>query len=160
MIDASNLPSRDAPDIRTRGPLEILGLADGFDKASIPRIPSFWARLSGRWDDLSSAEPGVSYGASYDQTDTGFRYIAGVPVDPGTPAPDGMERFLAPAGRYAVWIHEGPVAELHMTMRAIFETGLKDAALAFRLAPELERYDESFDPKTGSGRVELWIPVA
>lgn len=159
MIDTTALPTLDTPEIRNRDTLEIVGLADRFDFESIPRIPALWASLAGREAEIEGAEPHIAYGASYDQGETGFRYIAGYPVAPGSAIPRGMVRVTAPAGRYAVWVHDGPVGDMHKTMRAIFETGLRDAGLTFRPAPELERYDNSFDPRTGAGRVELWIPI-
>ena len=48
---------------------------------------------------------------------------------------------------------------MHQTMPSIFDSGLPDVGLTARAAPEVEIYDNRFDPKTGLGSVELWIPV-
>ncbi|SMY09515.1 AraC family transcriptional regulator [Flavimaricola marinus] len=148
-----------APRLDSRPGFEVTGMADRFTFGTIPTIPALWSVLNAREDELSPTEP-CAFGISYDTTGgDGFRYIAGFATAHGADVPEGMTRLKVPEGRYAVWLHDGHVSEMHQTMQAIFDTGLAKAGLSARAAPELEVYDARFDPKTGSGPVELWIPV-
>ena len=84
--------------------------------------------------------------------------MAGVPADGDTP--DGMESLDVPAGQYAVFTHSGHIADLPKTIYTIWNKTLGEAGLKPRAAPEFELYDKRFDPETGRGIVEVWIPVA
>ena len=64
-----------------------------------------------------------------------------------------------PAGRYAVFTHRGHVSELPKTVRAIWDNGLSQAGLTPIKSPDFEKYGPGFDPETGHGLVEVWIPV-
>lgn len=148
-----------APRIATREAFEATGMADHFTFGTIPTIPALWSAFSAREDEVASVHP-CAYGISYDTTmGEGFRYLAGHATAPGAEVPHGMTRLKVPAGRYAVFVHDGHVTQMHRTMQAIFDHGLRDAGLTARAAPELEVYDRRFDPETGTGQVELWIPV-
>jgi predicted transcriptional regulator YdeE len=45
------------------------------------------------------------------------------------------------------------------TLSRIWSVELPASAYERVDAPNFERYDEAFDPKTGAGEVEIWIPV-
>lgn len=147
------------PRIETRPAFVVTGMADHFTFDSIPAIPALWAAFNEDQNKLTSVQA-CAYGISYDTTGgDGFRYLAGFATAPDAATPDGMTRLDIPAGRYAVYVHEGHVSQMHLTMKAIFDTGLASAGLTARAAPELEVYDDHFDVKSGTGAVELWIPV-
>ena len=64
-----------------------------------------------------------------------------------------------PAGTYAVFTHRGHISDLPKMVYTAWNKGLPDAGLEPTMAPDFEVYDERFDPKTGRGVVELWLPV-
>jgi AraC family transcriptional regulator len=47
-----------------------------------------------------------------------------------------------------------------LTWRAFLETWLPASGLMAADAPDFERYDADFDPRTGMGGVEIWVPLA
>ena len=69
-----------------------------------------------------------------------------------------------PAGDYAVFSHDGHVSTLRNTFDLAlrqwlptsgFEMGRSTAGEPYAL----ERYGEKFDPVTGTGDIEIWIPI-
>ena len=74
--------------------------------------------------------------------------------------PDGMTAVDIPAGRYAVFTHSGNIADFPTTVHAVWNGGLDAAGVSHRPAPDFELYDDRFDPRTGDGDVEIWIPIA
>ena len=67
-------------------------------------------------------------------------------------------RFI-PEQRYAVFTHADHVASIRRTVNAIWNQWLPASGLKAADAPNFERYDEAFDPATGNGGFEIWIPV-
>ena len=61
--------------------------------------------------------------------------------------------------RYAVFEHREHISAIRSTWHAIWNDWLP--AYGYRVvdAPDFERYDESFDPHTGNGGLEIWIPI-
>ena len=73
---------------------------------------------------------------------------------------EGMDYVDIPAGRYAVFTHSGHISDLPRTVYTIWNKSLPDLGLEPRKAPDFERYDKRFDPETGRGTLEIWIPIA
>ena len=144
------------PEIRDRAAFRVAGFATTCRDHDISAIPGLWRELNAREDELGAT--GIAYGVSYDMNDAGdFRYIAGMET---RATPEGMEAVDIPAGRYAVFTHEGNIGDLPRTIYTIWNKALPEAGLAPAMAPEFERYDARFDPVTGRGVVEIWIPLA
>ena len=68
-------------------------------------------------------------------------------------------RVRIPAADYAVFEHHGQIAGLGPLWDAIFGEWLPRSGHRPAHSPDFERYDERFDPATGSGLVELWVPI-
>jgi AraC family transcriptional regulator len=75
-----------------------------------------------------------------------------------------VHRPEIPANEYAVFAHDGHVSVLRNT----FDSAVNDwlPASDFEMGRTgngepyvLERYGEKFDPMTGTGDIEIWIPV-
>jgi predicted transcriptional regulator YdeE len=62
-------------------------------------------------------------------------------------------------GCYAVFTHHGHVSTLHTTWDAIWHEWLPRSGYRMANTPEFERYDERFDPRTGSGTIEVWCSI-
>src|SRR5262249_37802880 len=92
----------------------------------------------------------------------GFDYIAALEV---TRFGDTLEELNAveiPARTYAVFTHASHVSRIPDTYRAIWDEALPalDRRPAdFTIAHVLERHRPEFDPDTGEGGVEIWIPL-
>jgi AraC family transcriptional regulator len=65
-----------------------------------------------------------------------------------------------PAQRWAVFRHGGQITTIASLIDQVFGQALPSAGLATADEPDLlERYDESFDPHTGQGGFEIWVPL-
>ncbi len=62
--------------------------------------------------------------------------------------------------RYAVFAHTGHVSAIPKTLDMIWTRWVPDCAVKIaRDAPCFERYTAQFNPRTGLGGMEIWIPL-
>ena len=73
--------------------------------------------------------------------------------------PRGFGRIRIPEQRYAVFTHTDHVSSIRRTVNTIWNQWLPASGLKAADAPNFERYDEKFDPATGNGGFEIWVPV-
>jgi AraC family transcriptional regulator len=98
--------------------------------------------------------------------EAGFEYITGVEVSSFEKVPAKLRRLEVPAQRYAVFVHDGHVSGIRDTMYTIKKGWLPKLMVAGRTGAErgvqpdfFERYGKDFDPKTATGKIELWVPL-
>ncbi|MEM6708424.1 MAG: AraC family transcriptional regulator [Pseudomonadota bacterium] len=140
----------DAPAYR------FVGVSRRYDSGDVSGIPAQWAECAAKVP-VESAD--ATYGVCYNMTaDGAMDYLCAVQSSEAT-AGDDLTVVDVPAGRYAVFRHEGHISEMAVVWQAIFRTGLSDAGLSLKPGPEFERYGSEFDPQTGTGGYEIWIPV-
>ena len=61
--------------------------------------------------------------------------------------------------RYAVFSHTEHVSSIPKTIDAIWSKWVPDSGLNVAEVPCFERYTDDFNPQTGMGGMEIWIPV-
>ncbi|HEY2051012.1 MAG TPA: AraC family transcriptional regulator [Caulobacteraceae bacterium] len=88
-----------------------------------------------------------------------FDYACAVEVSDFSGAPRDLAQLRIPSQRYAIFHHAGHVSGLGATYRAILDDWLPGAGLTLAEGPSLERHMPTFDPGTGEGGVELWLPL-
>jgi AraC family transcriptional regulator len=86
-------------------------------------------------------------------------YIAGVEVSDFARVPAELSRLRIPEQKYAVFQHRGHVSLARQTWTAIWNQWLPEYGYKAVGGPEFERYTSSFNPATGEGGFEIWIPV-
>jgi AraC family transcriptional regulator len=69
-----------------------------------------------------------------------------------------------PAQKYAIFCHRGHVSKLKDTAAAIWHEWLpashRNVSHPLGGAPQMiEYYAENFDPETGFGDIEVWLPL-
>lgn len=154
IIDVAPPQFRDRPAFRVIG----LSVRCTFETNSV--ISKLWRDLDPHCGEVPQPVAGVSYGVCCDmQADGHFRYVAGL-ESRSKHVPDGLDFVDIPASRYAVFQHVGHIADFQKTIYTIWNKALPDAGLKSAPTPDFELYDERFDPATGSGVVEVWIPIA
>jgi AraC family transcriptional regulator len=89
-----------------------------------------------------------------------FDYLCGLEVSAVADVPGGCIALRVPASTYAVFVHSGHISTIQATFTAIWERGLVEAGVKAADAPVFERYDEGFDPRTGLGGLEIWVPIS
>ena len=85
-------------------------------------------------------------------------------VDPAEVAkfsktPKGLIELRVPAQNYAVFRHDEHVAKIGATYSAIWNQWLPDHNRIAADGASIERHRETFDPRTGLGGVDIWIPL-
>lgn len=152
--------SAQQPRIETRTETILAGPSGPFEFKDLTGIPALWQRLDEWFGSVPGQVGGITYGASYNFRPDGFEYLAGVEIDEHGDLPEGFSKLTLPAGRYAVYAHNGHVSAVSHTWRAIYDEWLPASGLTLRPDPVFERMDERFDGNTGTGLVELWLPIA
>lgn len=146
------------PEIRERGAFRVVGLSVKTSFEDTSAIPALWSDFNARENEVQNAVHRTAYGVCCDATEAGqFRYVAGIEA---TGLTDGMDHVDIPAGRYAVFTHKGHISDLPKSVYTIWNQSLPDLELTPEQRPDFERYDDRFDPETGRGAVEIWIPVS
>nr|WP_277347004.1 GyrI-like domain-containing protein [Sphingomonas sp. G-3-2-10] len=98
----------------------------------------------------------IAYGLHLEAPDAAtVDYFTAVEVAGFDGLPDTVERMILPAQRYAMFAHDGHVNDARtLRARIAAEHGGKFGT------PDFERFHESFDPISATGRIELWFPLA
>lgn len=156
----------ESPRFEQRPPLRIAGLRARLGDPAVV-APALWQRFAPQVGQVTNALDRVGYGLCLRAADGEagcFDYVAGCAVADFDGLPDDWARVSLPASRYAVFPHRQHVSKLQVTVGAIFAHGLRDVGCeAVPAGPDqvgfFERYGESFDPRTGSGDIEVWVPV-
>jgi AraC family transcriptional regulator len=141
-------------------PLLVAGLGERYTCESSAAIPGQWHRLHQSVGNIPERIGPVAYGVCCNGDDAGnFDYIAGVEVQDFTDLPREFSRVRIPEQKYAVFTHRDHISTIRRTVNTIWNEWLPASGLKAADAPNFERYDENFDPVSGSGGLEIWIPV-
>lgn len=123
-------------------------------------IPNLWQRFHQKVAEIPDRVGQVAYGVCCNGDDSGnFDYIAGVEVADFSDLPREFSRVRIPAARYAVFTHSEHISTIRRTVNTIWNQWLPASELKVADAPNFERYDVNFDPQTGNGGLEIWVPV-
>ena len=149
-----------APRIAHERALRLVGLARPMAGSSAG-IPAQWGRFAPLIPGIPARDGDETFGATFEADVPGapLAYLCGVAVKEWPAHPGELARLELPARRYAVWSHAEHVSTVAATCQQIFEHGLARAGLTPEPAPMFERYGADFDPRTGNGGFEIWVPV-
>jgi AraC family transcriptional regulator len=153
-------PAIASPRFETAGDIVAVGLRTpcGFD--DLEAIPTHWRRFGPFFAGIPDKADPIPVGVmtAVDE-DGGFDYVCAAQVTGLRQAPAGFSKLRITAQAYAVFEHAGHVSGLRGTYAAIWNRWLPDSGRAAADAPSLERHHPSFDPRTGLGGLDLWIPL-
>lgn len=140
----------------------IAGLAERHS-GTTAGIPTQWRRFAPHIGKVPGQVGSTSYGVVFDSLPgaCSFGYLAGVEVSGVANLPKSYCHLEIPARRYAVFCHEEHVSALARTVAAIRDEWLPASDYQWETdgVDFFERYGEAFDPRTGRGGVEVWIPI-
>jgi len=157
--DQSMNVSIETPRVEKGELLLVAGFAERITYDNIASIPQLWQKISAHIGHLPNEIPGYAYGVKFNSDNNGFEYLAGIAVSTFEGLPGEFRTSRIPPQTYAVFIHRGHIATIRETMKAIWNEYLPQSGLTVMDAPEYERYGSSFDPRTGNGEVEIFIPI-
>jgi AraC family transcriptional regulator len=160
-MDSTATDNLQAPRFETGKPLLVAGLGERYTwESGGPAIPGQWQRFHQSVGNISGRLGKVAYGVCCNGDDAGnFDYIAGVEVSDFSDLPREFARVRIPEQRYAVFTHRDHISTIRRTINTIWNHWLPASGFKAADAPNFERYDENFDPLTGNGGFEIWIPV-
>jgi len=147
------------PRIEQRPALLIAGLSERYSQDNAG-MPAQWQRF-GPWLGHVPGQIGdVAWGVCYNGDGKGnIDYMAGVEVSDFDDLPAELARLRVADQTYAIFTHAEHISTIQRTWAAIFSQWLPNSGRQHADAPELERYDERFDPQTGNGGFQIWIPL-
>lgn len=141
-------------------PLLIAGLSERYNCESSRAIPAQWQRFGPHFGHVPGQVGDTAYGVCCNSDEAGnFDYLCGVEVRDFTDLPADFARLRVPAQRYAVFPHRAHISTIRRTFSTIFNRWLPESGYEAADAPEFERYGKEFDPVTGLGGLEVWIPL-
>lgn len=136
------------------------------DRNNFIVIPKLWSEYIARAHEIPHRTGGCGIGLCTRPPEGCARahpeecyYVAGTEVTKIENVPAGMTSIKAPAGRYAVFTHKGKVELIGHTMNYIYSTWLPRSGVELREAPDLEIYDNRFNPNSDDSELDIWIPV-
>lgn len=160
-MSRANPKQADEPRVEIHGPIAVAGFARTYACDGANDIPAQWQKLAPHMAALAGTNCGA-YGVCSGPigNNESYQYLAGVAVGDVAKLPEGFATVTIPARRYAVFTHSGSVMNISDTAQRAFREDLPRAGLVPEGEPGLiEVYDGRFDARTGSGEVDLWIPV-
>ncbi len=148
------------PRLERLGALHLAGISRFYPFEQVAGIPDQWQSFAPLIPQITTAPKPTTYGAIYNGSDNSFDYLTGVELPAGKDAPQNMVRLTVTPQSYLVFEHPGHVSGLRETCNAIWADWLPGSGKSVVEAPWFERYGTAFDPMTGAGGLEVWIPVA
>jgi AraC family transcriptional regulator len=148
------------PRFETGKAMLVAGLGERISFDNGAGIPALWNRFHQHVHDLPGRIGQVAYGVCTNGDDTGyFDYIAAVEVADFSDLPRDFSRVRIPEQRYAVFSHTDHISTIRRTISAVWNHWLPSSGHKLADAPSFERYDDKFDPVSGNGGLEIWVPI-
>jgi AraC family transcriptional regulator len=149
-----------APRFEAGKAMLVAGVSERISAENSAGIPALWHRFHLDVQDFPGRIGTVAYGVCCNGDDAGnFDYIAGVEVADFSDLPRAFSRVRLPAQRYAVFTHSEHISSIRRTINTIWNHWLPSSGHVMADASSFERYDEKFDPVTGNGGLEIWVPL-
>lgn len=141
--------------------LRLAGLIGHYTMETRGEIPSLWCRFVPSIGNVpGQVGKAITYGVSLNAQANGeFDYMAGVELSAEAAKPPELDEIQIPARRYAVFTHAEAVTSIPATFDKIYCQWIPECGLKIAKAPCFERYTEDFNPQTGRGGIEIWIPL-
>ena len=152
------------PTFRNAEAMLIAGIRQYYRYEERGGIPAQWQRFNQHFGhipgQIGNAALGVCSVAAPDDKD-GFDYSCAVAVKSLDDLPEGFVGQRLPARRYAIFQHKDHVSRIGATCAAIYSEWQPNTSEKVSDGPLMmvEYYDERFDPRTGEGGAEIWVPL-
>jgi AraC family transcriptional regulator len=159
-MDKSLIVKLDPPRFETGRTLLVAGLGERYRFETNQGIPLQWQRFAPYIGNIPGQVSNVTYGVCCNSDGAGnFEYIAGVEVSNFDELPGELRHVRIPPQRYVVFTHRDHISAIRGTWHTIWNKWLPASGYEVADAPDFERYDDRFDSQTGTGEVEIWLPL-
>lgn len=150
----------EAPRFEHGREMIVAGLNVSYTFETRVNIPAQWERFVPHIGKVPGQIGKVSYGVCWNNSPgCGFDYLSSVEVNIPAGLPAEFTHVRLPNREYAVFTHRAHVSSIGKTIDMIWNQWVADSCLKVADAPCFERYTEEFNPKTGMGGMEIWIPI-
>ncbi len=148
------------PRIENGKTLLIAGLRERYSAQTAAAIPAQWQRFAPHIGHIPGQIGRATYGVLSNSDDAGNTdYIAGVEVSDFSRLPREFASIRIPEQKYAVFAHRDHVSIIRRVWATIYNKWKPESGYEVSDGPSFERYGEAFDPVSGNGGFEIWIPV-
>jgi AraC family transcriptional regulator len=138
----------------------LAGLRGSYTIETRGKIPAQWERFAPSIGKVPGQIGEICYGVCWNMSpERGFDYLSGVQVTDTKGLPSEFATVRLAAREYAVFAHRDHVSAIDHTLDKIWREWVPQAGLKVASAPCFERYGKEFDPQTGMGGMEIWIPL-
>ncbi len=159
-MDETLLTKLEPPRFENSKTLLIAGLGERYSAEKSTNMPAQWQRFVPYLGHIPGQVGQATYGVLCNGDDSGnVEYICGVEVSDFSRLPKELSRVRIPEHRYAVFTHRDHISTIRRVWFTIFDKWLPESGFQVAEAPEFERYGAEFDPRTGNGGFEIWIPI-
>jgi AraC family transcriptional regulator len=159
-MDQTILEKLEAPRYENAKAFLVAGIAERCTEESSAGIPAQWQRFQPYIGNIQGQVGSVAYGVIYNTDDEGdVDYLCAVEVADFSNIPPELSHVRIPENRYVVFSHRAHISTIRRTFNTIWSKWFPDSGHEPADAPFFERYDERFNPKTGAGGLEIWIPL-
>jgi AraC family transcriptional regulator len=159
-LDETLVPDLKPARFENGRPLLIAGLGERYTCETSKAVPAQWQRSVPHFQDIPRQVGKNTFGVACNGDDEGnFDYIAGVEVGDFSDLPAAFSRLRIGPQKYAVFSHRGHISTIRCTVKTIWSQWLPESGHEVADAPNFERFGEEFDPHTGIGGFEIWIPI-
>jgi predicted transcriptional regulator YdeE len=150
-----------APTFQDGRELVIVGVTRRYTSETRVAIPRQWEFFVGQASQIGGLTGATTYGVCWNAgADRGFDYLTGVEMAADQQVPKDFNTLRIEPRRYAVFAHTDHVSTLPKTIDTIWTKWVPDCGVKIaRNAPCFERYTPEFNPQTGMGGMEVWLPL-
>jgi AraC family transcriptional regulator len=154
------------PRIVRRPAFHAIGRAGHFTPQTTSHIPELWEGfVRGPIDTVPHRRGRHTLGLCVDADpatieQAAFTYVAAVEVERIADVPPGLVALTIPASTYAVFTHNGHISRLPDTVKQVWGHWLPSSRYTHVPTPDFELYDERWDPETGDGEIDIYVPIA
>ena len=139
----------------------IAGLNQSYTFENRSKIPMQWENFIPQIGKVPGQVGQVAYGVCWNnRPGHGFDYLCGVEVTDAAKLPPELAIVRLPGQEYAVLTHSDHVSAIGTTIDKIWNGWVRQSGLKVNESPWFERYNEEFNPQTGMGGMEIWIPLS
>jgi AraC family transcriptional regulator len=121
-------------------------------------IPVKWQEFREQYQNYAQDCP-ITYSVIRAGDDQGFEYMCGLEIESFDKGPADVGRIILQEQNYAVFYHQGALAELGRTWELIFTQWLPKNNLKSAYAPSFERYDHTFKASANQYKLAIWVPI-
>jgi AraC family transcriptional regulator len=159
-MDERLLTQLEPPRFENGRPLLLAGLSARYNRDTSAGVPAQWQRFMPYYGNVPGQIGTTTYGVLYNSDEAGNTdYMTGVEVSDFSGLPEELSRLRVAPQRYAVFSHRDHISTIRRTWHSIFNKWLPESGHEPADAPQFERYSEAFDPVSGTGGLEIWIPL-